>query len=118
MKHLRLFEDFDTIKGILQNTEDILSSLKDFGFEVNIKKQYSTLTIEIYKSKGEEFKVFYYSDISNLIEECDSYLSLGEGIKLETIHLNTVQGDKEIETLNSLRREGVGILSLFISYHI
>lgn len=116
MKRIKLFEDFDD--SLVTNVEEILLQLRNFGFEVNIQKQYSTLTIEIYKSKGEEFKVFYYSDISNLIEECDSYLSLGEGIKLETIHLNTVQGDKEIETLNSLRREGVGILSLFMSYHI
>lgn len=116
MKRIKLFEDFDN--SLVTNVEEILLQLRNFGFEVNIQKQYSTLTIEIYKSKGEEFKVFYYSDISNLIEECDSYLSLGEGIKLETIHLNTVQGDKEIETLNSLRREGVGILSLFMSYHI
>ena len=116
MKWIKLFEDFDTVESVLQNTEDILLSLKDFGFDVKVNSESKSILVNISKSKNEEFKVFYSIDIYNLLDDCNNYLALGEGYKLETIHLETIEGDKQVEDLNQLKRMGLGILSVFISY--
>lgn len=116
MKHLKLFEDFDTINSVISNTKDILLTLRDFGFDVKVNSERGGISIELSKKRGEELRVFQSSDVSALLEESDKYLSLGESLKLESIFLETIEGSKELESITLLKRERAGILSIFISY--
>lgn len=116
MKWIKLFEDFDTVDNLVSNTKDILLSLSDFGFSVEVNSISGRIEIQVSKMRGEELKVFQSSDVSNLLEECDSYLSLGEGLKIESIFLETIVGTKELESIDSIKKERVGIISIFISY--
>lgn len=117
MKHLKLFEYFDKINNLVSNTKDILSSLRDFGFDVKVNSERDGITIRLSKKRSEELRVFQSSDVSNLLEESDKYLSLGEGLKLESIFLETIEGSKELQSVDSLKRERVGIISIYISYY-
>jgi len=116
MKWIKLYEDFDTINSVISNTTDILISLRDYGFNVKVSSQNNEISIEISKNKSEELKVFRSSDISNLLQDSDKYLTLGEGLKLESIFLETIEGSKELQTINSLIRERSGLLAVYISY--
>lgn len=116
MKCIKLFEDFDTVNNLVSNTKEIIRPLSNFSFNAIVKSAPGRITIEISKMSGEELRVFQFSDISGLIEESDKYLSLGEGLKLESIFLETIYGTKELDSINSLKRERVGLLSIYISY--
>ena len=116
MRKIKLFENFDS--SIVKNTEDILLELEDFGFEVDIKLQSNRLIIGLAKQNSEELRVFHSVDVYKILEDCDNYLSLGEGLKLEAIHLETIERDRNIETIQSLSREKSGLISIFICYTI
>lgn len=116
MKRIKLFEDFDV--SIQKNTQDIFFDLQKFGFEINVQSDAKRINIEIKKSKKEEQRVFFVDDIYNFLEDCDKYLSLGEGLKLETIYFETIETSKELQSISLLKKESRGILLIFISYLI
>lgn len=115
MKWIKLFEYFDS-DGITMNAKEILRRLEDFGYNVIVTSTQTNLNINISKKKGEEFKVFYNSDVLDTLEDCDKYLYLGEGLKAESIFIETLDGDKELTNINQISRERGGLLSIFITY--
>lgn len=115
MKWIKLFEYFDS-DSITINTKEILRKLENFGYNVVVTSTQSNLSINLSKKKGEEFKVFYTSDVFDTLEDCDKYLYLGEGLKVESIFIETLDSDKELSNINQLSREKGGLLSIFITY--
>lgn len=115
-KEFSINEDFNT--SLIYNLNEILSPLRKFSFNVELNSEFNRITISISKVRGEEIRVFQSSDVSVLLGESDKYLSLGEGLNLESVFLETIEGSKELESINSLKRERVGLLSIYISYNL
>lgn len=118
MRYLKIFEDFNNTNDILSNVNDILLELKDFGFFTQVKLINEKILIEISKNKPEDLKVFHQSDVYLTISELNSYLGLGEGLKLESFDIETIEGHKQIENIDLLKRVNTGIISIYICYSL